>query len=101
MPCSEPQQSSTDMQAERTAKAIVILFGKLGLDTPQEIKRIIRGHSFYGTQCNKLTRFLCEAINTLSVDEVETIIFNAHDRDSRFLANWYEDHLEKDKSRKE
>ena len=92
MPCYEPEQSSTDKQAERTAKAIIILDKMMGMETPQEITRIVGAYSFHGNQCNFLTSHLCGKIRKLSEEEVEKYIYNARNKDSRFLADWWEEH---------
>lgn len=101
MPCCEPTQSSTDAQAERTAKAIIIIDKKMGIETDKKIIEIVGAYSFHGNQCNYLTSVLCAKIRALTKDELEKIVYNARDKDSRFLADWWEEHDKFDKERGE
>lgn len=99
MPCYEPTASRTDVQAQRTAKAIVILCSKLGLEPPKQIEALKMTDSRYfnGSHCNDLTSYLCGAMKLLTVDQLEQIVYNGHDKDSRFLADWWDEHQENDK----
>lgn len=42
---------------------------------------------------------LCEIISNLSEDKYKKLVYNAKDKNSRLLANWWEEHLEADKQR--
>lgn len=101
MPCYEPQQTTSDIQAERTAKAIIILDKMMGIETPSKITKIVDAYSFHGSQCNYLTSTLCSKIRALTEEEFEKYIYNARNRDSRFLADWWEEHDKFDKERKQ
>lgn len=101
MPCYEPKQSSTDKQAERTAKAIIIFDKKMGIETRQSLLKVVRAYSFYGNSCSDLTRELCEKIRSLTPDELERVVYDSHDKDSRFLADWWDEHDKFDKERGE
>lgn len=44
---------------------------------------------------------LCEEIKKLSKEELANIVYNAYNKDSRRLADWWEEHLEADRQREE
>jgi hypothetical protein len=48
-----------------------------------------------------VTPMLCEKINSLSKEELEKIVYNGRDKESRMLADWFDEHDKFDKERGE
>ena len=95
----DPEGSKEDKQANEIYKLKNILYKKLG--EPYETRE------FTGYELIGLERYLFEwahelnaKINTLSHKKIERVIYDAHDRGCRRLADWYEDKLERDEQRR-
>ena len=97
MPCRSPEQNDRDRLAERCAKLIISFDAIIGVDTPQDIKLVVGIYSFHGDKLNKLTAHLCAKLRALTECERERIIYNAKSKESRALADWWEEHCEHDR----
>lgn len=97
MPCYTPPEKASETESRKVAKLILILDKKLGNKEHPAVK--IWSQSFYENKCDILTPMLCDKIRSLSPELREQIIYDAHDKDSRKLADWWDDHKEFDKKR--
>ncbi|RTK97793.1 MAG: hypothetical protein EKK64_00900 [Neisseriaceae bacterium] len=102
MPCDgsymNPSQRETDSLF--ICKRIVFLFKKLNFPIP---KRIVEAaDSLYGDVENldENVAILCGVIRQMKKEQVDSIIYNARSKESRDLANWWEEHQEADSKRK-
>lgn len=103
MPCYEPQPTERTLQAQRTAKAIVLLFTKMGLTAPTWVLQVYLAdaRSDLSGAANQLTEFLCTTIRGLHKSELDRHVYDGRDKDSRFIADWWQEHEAFDNQREE
>lgn len=95
MPCIGP----TDEEMRRwkyhrsVADHIIYICEKMGRKAPEAVVQVSK--NIYSE--TDLTRTLCEMLRAMNHEEMEGIVYNARDRRSRELANWWEDHQELDR----
>lgn len=104
MPCYDPKPSDRDERAVRVAKLIVYVNTALEMKTNPSIEELakIGGWDVFGKgkYLDSLTKDLCNIIKSLKVfrpDKFEKIVYDAKSKDSRDLADWWEEHEEFDK----
>lgn len=101
MPCNcdymNPTQS--EKNSRLTAEHLVFVYGKLDKDVPEYIMKA--SNHIYGDKhnLNKMVMLLCETLRGLDDEQKDSIIYNGRDRQSRSLANWWEDHCVADANR--
>src|SRR5262245_55475981 len=100
MPCNSDYMEPTamEMQLQRTAKLLVWLCRKRGV--PPESWVVKESRNCYASR-KDLVPSLCSMIRTLTPEQVEQYIYDAHDRTSRQLAEWWETHQRADVKRHE
>lgn len=98
MPCHDPRPDGRDLKAVEAAICINILYEKLGIFT-----RLVVPTSYdqigFAKELDTLTNLLCSLIKKLSEAQLETIVYNGRDKDSRRLADWWEEHQKLDNER--
>ena len=97
MPCYTPPESDNEIESRKVCELILIFDKKMGIVTPYEIKKW--AEYGYHNHCDIVVPMLCEKINSLSEEELERIVYNGRDRESRRLADWFDDHDKFDKSK--
>ena len=96
MPCNCDHMEPTAAERHRreAAQHLVYLFDRLGLDIAPHIKEA--ADDLYGTGGDECVVALCEILRG-GTDDVMAIVYDAKDRRSRRLADWWEDHQEEDR----
>lgn len=97
MPCYTPDESYHDEESRRVSRLILIFDKKMGIESDPRVKKW--ASSYYVNACNIVTPMLCEKINSLSKEELEKIVYNGRDKESRMLADWFDEHDKFDKER--
>jgi hypothetical protein len=98
MPCYQAEESNNEVQSRRMAALVVILDRKMGLKTPEAIIRW--SNATYENHCDILTPLLCSRLNALTPEQLDQIVYNGRDKDSRRLADWFDEHKEWDAKRR-
>lgn len=105
MPCNSEYLNPTAREREikRAATLIVFALEGLGKKVPHDIKR--RASDIYGADSirfrkdDSVINLLCKTVTNMSDADRERIVYNAHDKTSRDLAEWWETHQEADRKR--
>lgn len=97
MPCRSDYMEPTDKQKQlkETAKLYIYVLECLGKTIPVELRKA--ANTYYCT--DDYVPVLCEALHCLSDKELDEIVYNARNKTSRQLADWWETHQEADKAR--
>ena len=97
MPCNSDYMNPTEkeIKLKETAMFYDFALSKMGLQVPIEVT--LAANAEYGG--DDYVEPLCSLIKRMSEEQKETIIYNAKNRLSRKLADWYEEHLEADRKR--
>ena len=99
--CSHMQPTYDETESKRVCKLICFLFNELNLQIPNWIEEA--SIDMYGNS-RKLTAaesILYDTVKSLSEDKFSAYVYNARSKDSRKLANWYEDYDKKTKDKRE
>ncbi len=97
MPCNDypdPTPQSRDLQ--RTTSLLIYTLTKLGHKPAMWMKE--QAKNPYAVDERAITE-LCALLKAMSNDQLEQIVYDAHSRNARDLANWWEDHQEADRKR--
>lgn len=101
MPCRCDYMDPTLRELESIKVAKLLIYVLPLVDQP--ISDAIRdaANNSYGdiARVDKFTYQLCEILENLPNDELETIVYDAHNPVSRELASWWEKHQEHDRIR--
>jgi hypothetical protein len=100
MPCNSDYLEPTHRERElqRTAKLLLYVYAKIGAQPETWIGE--QAKNIYASD-SRLVPLLCAGIKKMSKMEKEKIIYNAHDKNSRDLADWWDVHKEADREREE
>ena len=100
MPCRtdylEPNQREVELQ--RAARLLVYLWEQTGKNL--EAWAVSESTNVYARDERSVTE-LCAALRAMDSKQRDTIIYNAHDKDARDLATWWEEHQAADAAREE
>lgn len=99
MPCYQPDESNNEKESRRISKLIMIFDKKMGVETAQNIVKW--SSAYYENHCDVVTPLLCAKINSLLPDELEKIVYDGRDKESRLLADWFDEHDSFDRKRSE
>ena len=99
MPCDSSYMAPTQVELEcrQNAKFICFIYNKLGWGNPYY--GIIKDSKNIYCSNRGLEIELCGILGNLTDDEINRVIYDARDKMSRRLADWWEAHVEKDKKR--
>lgn len=101
MPCQSDYlaASGQELESRRVCRLITYLYGKVGKEVPEWVRKA--SEDYYGNlnRLDEATRMLCECCRSLTEVEQEDYIYDAHNKDSRDLAGWWERHQEWDARR--
>jgi superfamily II DNA/RNA helicase len=102
MPCRSDYMEHTDREVEsaRVASLLCFVLPLVGKEVTEEMKDSC---GYYGNlkKIDEYTKLLCSTIRSMNEQQINEIVYNAHNRSSRELANWWEEHQEHDKIRAE
>jgi len=101
MPCDSSYMEPTAAEENRRQVSSLICFvdSKLGVETPKNIKKAAKHIYGEGVDLDTITEQLCSKLSNLTKKQADAIIYNARDKRSRELADWWEEHIEADKKR--
>jgi hypothetical protein len=87
---------AAEAESNKVAKLIIYVEAKLGNHPAQWI--FAAASNMYGAEAkvSELTAILCEAIGELTDEQMEAVVYNAHDGNARVLAEWWEQHMKDD-----
>ncbi len=99
MPCYDPEPSGRDKRAVEIAGFILYVNKSLNIPTPAYVKEVAtsEGYSVIGQEkhLNTFTDVLCFTLKSLKKNDpvnFEAIVYNAKSKESRSLADWWEEH---------
>lgn len=100
MPCDSEYLRPTwwEVEYSRAARLLKYVLDELLLDVPDYVLKNIKSPNLDGEKC---VVELCRVLKSLGNDELNSLVYNPRSRESRDLANWWEDHLEADRVREE
>lgn len=101
MPCNSDYlaPSGQELESKRVCKMILYLYGKIKKPIDDWIKKATEDYYGNVNRLDEATKLLCECCRSLTKEEVEEYIYDAHSKDARELASWWERHQEWDKRR--
>lgn len=102
MPCYDSIPTERDERAVEVAKLLVYVNHSLNLPNSTGLKEIASYSYFAGDHLDKITQRLCNILNKLKINDpnkFEALVYNAKVKESRDLANWWEQHEKFDKER--
>lgn len=101
MPCQSDYlaASGQELESKRVCCLLVYVYEQIGKEIPDWIKTA--SIYYYGNvaRLDEATALLCSVCRSFTSDEKERIIYNAHSKESRNLASWFERHQEWDNRR--
>lgn len=106
MPCYSPDPTERELKTLSLSKKIVCVHSKLGTQVPDDILEISKmPHPAYPNQVpdklDRMTSYLCGILRGLDKKTFEEIVYNARCKESRRLADWWEEHEKFDRNRNE
>lgn len=99
MPCNSDYQNPTRKEEllQKTAELLVFVRTSLGLPIGSNLKKNANDCYCSGDYVEEL----CSTLTNMSDSQKELIIYDSHNRKSRELATWWEEHQLADKKRLE
>ena len=95
--CDYMEPDKRDKESKKVAMFLVWVYKQLDKNLPEWIYEAAQHTYGNRRRADDLTKLLCAACRELP----EEILYNGKDRIARELANWWEDHQEKDRIREE
>ena len=101
MPCRSDYLDPSDYEKSisETVSSLIYLTNELGQTNTKEMAEAYKKSYFSKEEGDKWVAMLCAKIRTLSPEQLESIVFNAHSKKARKLADWWEDHEKADNKR--
>lgn len=94
--CEEYEPSERQKEIRRAAKLAMWVCEMIGKECDSEV--INAANHRYPEEYDTVA-YLCELIKNLTKKQFKEIVYNAKSKESRRLADWWENHKEKDKQR--
>ena len=99
MPCRSDYMEPT--HTERRLQETAILLGYALVEMNQKVTGRVANAANDQYCTTDLVPDLCALIRSMTAEEKDRIVYNARDKRSRQLANWWEEHEAADKAREE
>jgi len=99
MPCNGDYLNPTTKERELQRTATLLIFVKRKLGKPVAPWLTKEAKDNYAKRESVVPQ-LCREIERMTTEQRERILYDAHDKDSRDLANWWETHQAADTTRK-
>lgn len=103
MPCNSDylEANSAERESKRCAECIVYVMEFINKPCPEWITNASK--SYYGDPCslNEMVVLLCSLCSAMPEGVKTAVMYNAKSKQSRQLADWWEEHEEADKQRRE
>lgn len=98
MPCQSDYlaASGQELESSRVCKLLIYLYGRISKTVPDWVNAA--ADEYYGNinRLDEATKMLCECCRSLTSQECEKYIYDAHNETARALASWFERHQEWD-----
>lgn len=94
MPCNGDymEPNGKEKRLQETAQLLIFVLGQLNEAVPEIVR--IGAKNIY---CSfDFVSILCDRIGGMTSEELDAIVYNGHDRTSRQLADWWEEHKQAD-----
>lgn len=101
MPCYDPLPTGREEHSRETAKFIIYVNDKLEIKTEDEIIELADS-AYPEDKADQVTAYLCTTLRMLKdskPEQFESLVYNAKCKESRKLADWWEEHSEFDKTK--
>lgn len=93
MPCMTDPQTATEEYNQRTAQLFVYVVTQLKNSVPNAAMKAAQEYWCH----TDYTQHLCSLLKNMSSAQISAIVYNPHSKQSRKLADWWEQHQEDDK----
>lgn len=90
------QQTDYEQRLQETAQLLVYVKNELGLKVGAELTNAAADYYCKADYVPEL----CNALRDMTAAQVAAVVFNARSKQSRQLADWWEEHQEADRARK-
>ena len=99
--CDYMEPSQREAESKRVAQLLCFVYNSLGKRIPHDIKAA--STNLYGNveEVDNYTAKLCEFIHNFSEEELNSIVYDGRNANSRALADWYDVHQEHDRIREQ
>lgn len=97
MPCYTDPPSPESTEICNAAICLVFLLNRLNRPVPSCVRRASRDDY---TTSPTVVPMLCATLKSLTASQMKKIVFDPHNRKSRDLANWWDDHQKMDRRHK-
>ena len=99
MPCNTDHMEPTakEQHQREAAQLLVYAYGKLNQPAPVALTKA--ASDLYGGQTDRWVERLCTLCREMTDEQMDRIVYNARDPQSRRLADWYEQHVKEDTAR--
>lgn len=91
-------QTDKEAKIQRTAQLLKFAFTRLGYAVPEYVEEECKA---YYAHNDKVVSDLCSLLKGMSQVDKLAIVYDGMNRDSRDLANWWEEHQEADRIREQ
>lgn len=101
MPCNCDYMEPTTREIRSKETAILLRYVNSKIGAPEDATAKEVAESYYGnvTKLDYLVVTLCKTLSEMDEATLNAVVYNAKDKTSRELANWWEEHLEADSKR--
>lgn len=99
MPCRSEGPPAWQEYTTRVAKLVGFVKSKLKIALTGRENQLIKGNYPIAADEDFIVATLCDLINKMSSVELDNIVYNGRDKDSRELADWWDRHQETDRER--
>lgn len=100
MPCNSDymKQDELELHIQKTAQLVKFVKTKLGLIITKDESELDTSYP-NRSKADFITERLCSLIKGMTPDDRERIVWNAKNRSSRLLADWWDEHQTADRKR--
>lgn len=100
MPCNTSHMEPTvkERQRKEAAKLLVFLKESLGEEVSPQLNR--DASHIYGGKDDSNIVDLCSKLKSLTDEQLGRVVYNGWNKQSRKLADWWDEHQEEDRKRK-
>lgn len=103
MPCNSDYMHPTQTEKNSRKVAEHLIFVYEQLDFPERPDLVEVANHIYGskTRLDEMVAELCGIIRDMTPDQLDRIVYNGRDPQSRKLADWWEEHERADREREQ
>ena len=95
------EPNAGEINSKETAQHLVYVFKKLGKEKELPEYVVKAAQDYYGNppKLNDMVVMLCDTLSHMKKTILEKVVYDAHSKEARELADWWEEHKEADKQR--